>query len=258
MSKTAATPELPRRRIARLAAEGLPAVVIAEIVGLPRLEVEAALNVDRELEELRRWYERCAKEPPEERARRLRGLTLAAIELALEEGDLRNLGWALRSFGIARPLHEPAREPGAARDPAGEADPLEEALAAFDASERTLWERIGYESWPVPPTVPPQPGAPRPRGPLEIENEAGTERERMAEPIPWPPPWRRHRSRAAEPALDEASAPAPVAPPPGPDPAPNTRPHTTSAELGALAADPVGPAQITIPYGDLTRSWYRS
>ncbi|MCX8101484.1 MAG: hypothetical protein RMK81_10475 [Geminicoccaceae bacterium] len=212
MSKSA-TPELDRRLLARLAAAGEPAVLIAQICGLPRLEVEAALSVDADLADLRAYYQAIETGSPKARAERIRRLTLAAIEHRLERGELTGLGWALRPYLFAAAVAD-ADEPGRSEEspsPAAEDDPaalealrereIDEAYAELSDEMKALWDSLGYERWPVPPTIPWRPGAPRPRGPLEIDNEAGTEAERAAEPIPWPP-------RAARaPAPDHATAP---------------------------------------------------
>lgn len=188
MSKN--TPSLDRRLIARLACEGEPSVLLAEISGLPRLELEAALAVDGELAELRRYYEQRRDGPPAERADRLRRLLVAAIERSLEQGEVRGIGWAVRGLGLLVPLPgagEPPRRVMAEPAPPPSVNELDQLLAGFTEEERREWEEMGYEAWPVPPTIPWRPDAPRPRGPLEIENEAGTEAERSRQPLPWPP-----------------------------------------------------------------------
>lgn len=188
MSKN--TPSLDRRLVARLACEGEPSVLLAEITGLPRLELEAALSVDTELAELRRYYEKRRDAPPEERADRLRRLLVVAIERSLEQGEVRGIGWAVRGLGLLVPLAgttEPPRRLMAEPEPPRTLDETDLILAELSEEERKEWEAMGYEAWPVPPTIPWQPDAPRPRGPLEIENEAGTEAERARQPLPWPP-----------------------------------------------------------------------
>lgn len=185
---------LDRRLVARLACDGEPSVLLAEITGLPRLEVEAALQVDGELAELRRFYERQRAEPPEARAGRLRRLFVAAVERALEQGDVRGIGWAVRGLGLLEPLAGavPSTVRAAAAPPSGrERSAIDEVLDELDPEARAEWDEFGYERWPVPPTIPWRPDAPRPQGPLEIENEAGTEAERSRAPLPWPPPHRR-------------------------------------------------------------------
>lgn len=242
MSKTPSPPELDRRRIARLASDGEPAALLAEIAGLPRLEIEAAIKVDPGIVELRRHYERLAAEPPEARVERLRRLLLAAVERSLEDGDLRNIGWALKGLGILRPLPgsgvegDPLGPPG--KGPAGEAEAVDELLANLRGEERELWEKAGYENWPVPPTIPWRPDAPRPRGPLEIENEAGTEAERAAEPLPWPPP----RLRTEPPAFAEAE-PEPPAVGSEASPAEPASPRAPTGRPSSPSPDPgEGPA----------------
>jgi hypothetical protein len=207
MSKAPNPPSLDRRRLARLAVDGVSTALLAELAGLPRLELEAALQVDPQLAELRRHYERLAAEPPEARLEHLRRLLLASVEHHLEAGDLRNIGWALKGLGLLRPL--PGSAPAGLPDPplpeGQEEEELDRTLGELDESERELWERMDYRNWPVPPTIPWRPGAPRPRGPFTIENEAGTEAERAAAPLPWPPP--RRRPEAAPPS-EEPAAPA--------------------------------------------------
>lgn len=238
MSKTPSPPELDRRRISRLAADGESAALLAAITGLPRLEIEAAIKVDPGIVELRRHYERLAAEPPEARVERLRRLLLAAVERSLEDGDLRNIGWALKGLGILRPLPgsgvegDPLGPPG--KGPAGEAEAIDELLANLQGEERELWDKAGYENWPVPPTIPWRPDAPRPRGPLEIENEAGTEAERAAEPLPWPPA----RLRTEPPASPEAEPEPPAA---GSEPS-AAGPRSLDAPPEAPASRPSGPS----------------
>ncbi len=242
MSKTPSPPELDRRRIARLASDGESTALLAEIAGLPRLELEAAIKVDPRLVELCAHYERLAAESPEARVERLRRLLLAAVERSLEDGDLRNIGWALKGLGILRPLPgsgvegDPLGPPG--KGPRGEAEAVDELLANLEGEERELWEKAGYENWPVPPTIPWRPDAPRPRGPLEIENEAGTEAERAAEPLPWPPPRIRPetpasaeskpepRTAGSQPLATESESPE------APPEAPASRPSAPSAAPG--------------------------
>jgi hypothetical protein len=217
MSKTPTTPTFDRRRLARLASEGVSTAVLAEIAGMPRLELEAALQMEPQLAELRRYYEKVAAEPPEARFERLRRLLLATIERHLEDGDLRNIGWALKSLGLLEPLGGTPLPEGSAESAREEVD---RTLEGLGEEERQLWEAMGYENWPVPPTIPWRPDAPRPRGPLEIENEAGTEAERAAAPLPWPPPRRRSKPVEAEgspvePATAEAVPLGPTSGSPG-------------------------------------------
>lgn len=219
MSKTPTTPTFDRRRLARLASEGVSTAVLAEIAGMPRLELEAALQMEPQLAELRRYYEKLAAEPPEARFERLRRLLLATIERHLEDGDLRNIGWALKSLGLLEPLAgAPERLPEGGGESAQ--DEVDRTVENLGEEERQLWEAMAYENWPVPPTIPWRPDAPRPRGPLEIENEAGTEAERAAAPLPWPPPRRRSTPVEAEgspvePATAEAVPLGPKAGSPG-------------------------------------------
>jgi len=221
MSKVPNPPSLDRRRLARLAVDGVSTALLAELAGLPRLELEAALQVDPQLSELRRHYERLAAEPPEARLEHLRRLLLASVEHHLEAGDLRNIGWALKGLGLLRPLpgSAPRGLPDPPREEGKDEEELDRTLGELDESERALWERMDYRNWPVPPTIPWRPDAPRPRGPFTIENEAGTEAERAAAPLPWPPP--RPRPEAA-PTSEEPSAPAageaPTEPEADPDP----------------------------------------
>jgi|DewCreStandDraft_4_1066084.scaffolds.fasta_scaffold00080_146 hypothetical protein len=247
MSKTPPPPELDRRRIARLASDGESTALLAEITGLPRLEIEAAIKVDPGIVELRRHYERLAAEPPEARVERLRRLLLAAVERSLEDGDLRNIGWALKGLGILRPLpgsgveDDPLGPPG--KGPRGEAEAVEDLLANLEEEERELWEKAGYQNWPVPPTVPWRPDAPRPRGPLEIENEAGSEAERAAEPLPWPPPRLRAGPATADEAEPERSAPG----------SERSTPEPGSPEVPAGRPSPPSPAPGEAPTGGPSR-----
>jgi hypothetical protein len=206
------TPTLDRRLVARLACEGEPSVLLAEITGLPRLELEAALKVDGELAELRRYYEQRRDGPPEERADRLRRLLVVAVERSLEQGEVRGIGWAVRGLGLLAPLPgtgEPPRRVVTDPKPTGAVREMDDILADFAEGERDEWDGMGYERWPVPPTIPWRPDAPRPRGPLEIENEAGTEAERARQPLPWPP--RRPRPAVAPDETPPSGGPQPAA-----------------------------------------------
>ena len=233
MSKTPTTPTFDRRRLARLASEGVSTAVLAEIAGMPRRELEAALQGEPQLAELRRYYEKLAAEPPEARFDRLRRMLLATVERHLEDGDLRNIGWALKSLGLLEPLlGAPDRLPeGQSAESAGEE--VDRMVAGLGEEERRLWEAMGYENWPVPPTIPWRPDAPRPRGPLEIENEAGTEAERAAAPLPWPPPRRRSGPGEAAAAETEPAGPAPA----------ETAPSPPASATGTEKAEGSGPSR---------------
>lgn len=191
-----------RRLAARLLAAGEPTVLVAELLGLPRLELEAARTVDPDLVALERYYAEIERWPASRRRARARKLFLIALEHALERGEIRGLSWAAR-------LLESAVEPSAAEEGESE-DEVEAVEKTLSPEERAIWDALDYSRWPVPPAIPPQPGAPPCKGPLEVPNDAGSEAERMQEPIPWPPPGARAGSAStrvpAAPRADEPPA----------------------------------------------------
>ncbi|MCS6879463.1 MAG: hypothetical protein RMK73_13275 [Geminicoccaceae bacterium] len=204
------TETFDRRLAARLLAAGEPAVLVAELLGMPRLELEAARSVDPDLRALEDYYRELESWPAERRLARARKLFLLALEHALERGEIRGLGWAARLLGCGRDA-DPAATSAAEED---EADEVAAVTRTLSPEERVIWDELDYSRWPVPPKIPRTPDAPPCRGPLEVPNDAGTEAERMRAPIPWPP--RRPpeaRASAAEPegaAAGEAASPAPA------------------------------------------------